>query len=644
MDCLSRSFGVQLDLNDNSAQMLAPTRFRIRHYKSIVDATCYLASDLTILAGKNESGKSAVLEALRDFDRDATISDAARPHSNDESPSIGIRFRLDKEDASKLLTEIGLSTGSLAFALQQHLLQEGVALTKGSNGYKLDADTASVADRNYDRTGEVTLTRLNTIATALPDKYRQQIPAAGSQPKAIKATLAQWIAELNTQIIAEPDVTGFREILALVEEAQAMIMAEPFSTKLRDAVVARIPRFIFFSDFVNLLPDDVPISSAATNPAVSDFARVAELDLARLAQTTNPQRRANMLGQRSASLTGHFNKFWKQENVNLIAQADGETLRFWVQEQGSETRQTTAQRSQGFRWFLSFFLRLRAEQASRSVILIDEPGLYLHAKAQRDVLDVLESIQQTQHHTIVFSTHSPYLLDADRLDRVRLVVRKSTAPDGTKIQKVHAGADDETLTPIITAIGLDVTKQFSVASTKNVITEGISDYYYLQGIRQVIGDQLQGANVIGCVGATKVPQMVSLMIGWGLDYVVVLDNDQEGHKVARELKESLLVPEHKLSFSSDDRSIEDLFSTDDFEKFVLAPSDVEAPPAERNSARVKGLDKPLLAKTFCEIAYRQKVNLELSNQTKEAFKGLIERINSGFNAPTVDPTGVAAAV
>jgi hypothetical protein len=41
-------------------------------------------------------------------------------------------------------------------------------------------------------------------------------------------------------------------------------------------------------------------------------------------------------------------------------------------------------------WFLSFYLRLAAHK-TRRVLLIDEPGNYLHARAQRDVLHLFES-------------------------------------------------------------------------------------------------------------------------------------------------------------------------------------------------------------------------------------------------------------
>ncbi|MYF47926.1 MAG: ATP-binding protein, partial [Candidatus Dadabacteria bacterium] len=55
-------------------------KFRIQNYKSIRDSGwCYLASDITILAGQNESGKTAVLEALRDFNQTASVSPDSFP-------------------------------------------------------------------------------------------------------------------------------------------------------------------------------------------------------------------------------------------------------------------------------------------------------------------------------------------------------------------------------------------------------------------------------------------------------------------------------------------------------------------------------------------------------------------------------------
>ena len=222
-------------------------------------------------------------------------------------------------------------------------------------------------------------------------------------------------------------------------------------------------------------------AEAKNNKIVQDFAKVSGLDLDEVIQTTDSQRRRNILSEHSATISGDFLNYWKQNELDLIAEPDGENLRLGVKELGKTMLFKPEQRSKGLQWFLSFYLRLNAEQGEINVILIDEPGLYLHAKAQKDVLKVLE--RTSQESQVIFSTHSPYLIDAKRLDRVRLILKNEK--DGTKIEsKIHKGVDanNETLTPIITAIGLDISNSFSIVGKKNVLLEGISDYYFMQAL------------------------------------------------------------------------------------------------------------------------------------------------------------------
>jgi len=111
----------------------------------------------------------------------------------------------------------------------------------------------------------------------------------------------------------------------------------------------------------------------------------------------------------------------------------------------------------------------RANENIPNIILIDEPGLFLHAKAQEDVLSKLEdSAKKVQ---LIFATHSPYLLEADKLNRIRLIYHTKTY--GTRIEnKVHALADKETLTPILTAIGLELNAGIaSLDKVNNVVVE-----------------------------------------------------------------------------------------------------------------------------------------------------------------------------
>src|SRR5205814_6843979 len=115
-----------------------------------------------------------------------------------------------------------------------------------------------------------------------------------------------------------------------------------------------------------------------------------------------------------------------------------------------------------------------------------EPGMYLHSKAQTDMLNVFKEL--SEKNQIVYSTHSPYLINSDKLHRVRLVL--NTAEMGTIIEKITTGkvkGQLDAMKPIIDAIGLEVAHCFSPINKKNVLLEGISDFYYLEAMKQLLG-------------------------------------------------------------------------------------------------------------------------------------------------------------
>jgi len=92
------------------------TKFRIRHYKSIIDSGyCLLASDITILAGKNESGKSAILEALRDFAPSVTsLPGDATPVDNSGTPEVEVHLQLSNDELDQdMRLECCTSLGAL---------------------------------------------------------------------------------------------------------------------------------------------------------------------------------------------------------------------------------------------------------------------------------------------------------------------------------------------------------------------------------------------------------------------------------------------------------------------------------------------------------------------------------------------------
>lgn len=607
-------------------------KFRIQNYKSIKDSGwCWLASDITVLAGKNESGKSAILEALRDFGVEGSISDGAKPIDGDDDEPVIIKvcFQIGKESLDQVtqMADITINEKSIA-----SFLEYGVTIIKQHSGYSLDEGIANLLNEEINKKNAGHIKEIKKVV----DAFRQidQVPKLGasvfnSSVESIQKNIGEYIRALEGQISSIPDTAIQEDARVAIEQLKAehsalVLFKASVADKFLQVLMRHMPQFTFFSDFSDILPFETPLIEAEEHEIIRDFAKVAGISFEEAVAETDTQHRRNMLARCSARISGDFGKYWEQDHLTLVVEPAGDDLVFWVKEAGNASLFKAEQRSKGFQWFSSFYLRLSAGSDNARVILIDEPGMHLHAEAQEDVLNTLEKISESSQ--VVFSTHSPYLIDTQHLDRVRLVLKDDR--EGTRIEnKIHKDADTETLTPIITAIGLDVSKGL-LAREKNVLLEGISDYYYMCAMREYIGVDDTIA-FIPCVGATKIPQVVSLCIGWGLDFVVVLDNDSGGKQTEKELKDMLLVePTRIVSVSEEKGAIEDLFTKKDFNQSVLGGKDEEQ--SDKNSKLMHRKDKVLPAKEFLEKVQQGQFTGELSKNTTENFKSLFERINKGF--------------
>lgn len=612
------------------------TKFQILDYKSIKNSGwCYLASGITIIAGKNESGKSATLEALQSFSTERAIPSDANPIDDyDEEPEIGMCFNIERRILGKISRETSIT---ISRDTRENISKNGLTIFKFRDSYYFEETIKDSFNKERDKSNIVRTKRIKKIVENLSkiEELSDVVkPTMDSEEiENVQEAVTQYINEIRNRISSIPE-TPIRErsneyLEKLSEENKALDAGDP-ANEILEKLKQYIPNFIFFSDLFDILPFEISFEEAEAHPTVRDFAKVANLDLEKLINTSDLQQRTIILDKASAKISGDFMSHWDQDQLYLSVGADGGRLYFGVRESESENRLLfkPEQRSKGFQWFLSFYLRLSAEQGGRNIILIDEPGLYLHAKAQQDVLKVLERISENSQ--IILSTHSPYLIDPQHLDRVRLVLKDDKK--GTRIEnKIHKGADAETLTPIITAIGLDLTNDFSIAGKRNVLLEGISDYYFLQALR--FYTKAPSLNLIPGTGATKTHTLVSLLIGWDLPYVAIFDNDKEGRESASNLEDELGIEKSLIVFVSEKEDIcmEDLFAHDDFNEFVL-DEEINEDEKVKNSEFLKKdeLDKVLLSKKFFEKIKAPKSKIKLSESTVESFKALFKKIEKVF--------------
>jgi len=618
------------------------TSFRIVNYRSIKDSgECHLSGDnITILAGKNESGKTAILEALQDFDFDRPIREEAIPlNQPDSKPATTITFSLHQETLSEIGKEISLNlavkgpsfititkTYPNAYSyLPSQALQ--TALTQAVDNQS--TDTKQKALELYTQISNLLYTSPQ-IKDSPPNLDFSNLPSTIAQLVAYTKSVSPKLSDIPDVSRREALAHALQDIVALLNNGikDSDAIGRNFNARLR----SRIPNFILFSSFEDVFPSEIALTQAPSNQLVKDLDIISNLNLGIITKSSTPLKKRHK-EQLNIKIQEDYKAFWTQDLTNLSIDWDSNNLQFFISENGYYY--PPKMRSKGKQWHLSFYVRVtaRAREGVPNVILIDEPGLYLHAQAQKDIMKKLEDC--AKHAPIIFSTHSPYLIDTNKLSRIRLVLKPPT-DEGTIISnKIHKTADIETLTPIITAIGLDLSLGLDIAKDNNIIFEGITDYYYVFAFTKILRfDFPQEVHFIPGAGADKINLLISLMIGWGLNYCVVLDNDSKGIYVYNQLQKDFRSTNIKIQFISQDKDkeIEDLFSKEDFLKHVLKEKLEDLPADRSNSQMIKQgankQDKVLLAKSFYEKATTER--LKLTPETEGNFKNLLERIKKAI--------------
>ncbi len=612
--------------------------FRIKNYRSIKDSgICYASGDnITILAGKNESGKTAILEAMEDFNTEKEIRKEAIPIHNQEAvPEVALVFQITKEILDEISKEINLKlemprSGNIEiikkYPLEYSLSEEG-------------KEMLGIKDEQLFKKQQKEITEIYKQVKKIHSEFSQ---LGGTLPEINLDNMQEFKSQLENfknevqpnlpQISEEEKRNSFSQSLeGIIGKIAEINNSEAIEKKFIEQIKQWIPNFILFNSFDDIFPSEIPLAEASKQELIKDLDVISDLKLELI--TSGPiGTKIKHKEQLNVKLKENYRKFWTQDLTNLHIEWDSEKLYFLIKE--DEDFYPPNMRSKGKQWHLAFYVKVsaRAKEDVPNVILIDEPGLFLHAKAQKDVLRKLED--SAKDAPIIFSTHSPYLIKIDALSRIRLISR--TKEEGTLISsKIHKGADKETLTPVITAIGLDLSMGLDIAKDNNIILEGITDYYYLSAFKELLSFKFKKeVHFIPSVGADKFNFLVSLMIGWGLNYCAVLDNDEKGRRTEKKLLRDFEHTGIKIIGPSKnkDEEIEDLFKKEDFIKYVLDEKSDDMPTDKSNSQiikqKAKDYDKALLSKLFFEKI--KGVKNSLSAETKSNFKNLLKEIDKSM--------------
>ncbi len=430
------------------------------------------------------------------------------------------------------------------------------------------------------------------------------------------------------------------------------------SNELAEEIFKILPDFEMFEDFSSLLPNRIDLEDIvrANKHAEGYKAAINFLTITGLEYSFFQQPSSRILKQKIENLNGeltlNFQDFWRQNvgknnkiKINFELSHYDHTnpeksgkpfIEFWIKDE--KERLYPKQRSRGVRWFLSFFLELKATAMDKSrrdkVLLIDEPAVSLHARAQEDVLMVFDDIKEQIQ--IIYTTHSPHLVDVNKLYRI-LAVQRAIEDDMKSETLVYSAqslksATADTLSPIYSTMGARLSQQEIIKSFNNVIVKDLATFYFLKAMVALTGFEKE-CYFLPASGAESIPMMVNILMGWGIDYVILNFGNSEERLVHEKLMKEqydnkIDLANKQMLFLEDYPDTEDLFSTIDFKKYVVK---VREGITVKNSEYLidNNYSRAILASNFLQEVTDESVSFKtLDDETRDNLNSFIQQLSA----------------
>lgn len=520
-------------------------RVEFINYKSISGGVLDIESDITCLVGINESGKSNVLFALEkaDIDEELTAAEYSRHSANygsdENSPELKLWFEPTDDELDELKKMFG------------HKEISTVLLVKTKNEYRLDYPNIDYAKSSF--------AKKETEESETPD---------GTQPQQ---------ETQNPESDQKDKETNEQEIRAKVVE------------ELKNY----IPRFLRFDSVAfneYFLPEngEVSITQFIANPdgmrPVKNLLALGGISDFKVLQAGDENKRITrdkLLGDASQKINREILRLvWPVESVEVDLSAESDILKIRLKERDKTSPFKPMERSRGLQWALAFnvyFLAETKDELQESVLLIDEPGIFLHIDAQNNLLSQTFPEISGKGNQIIYTTHLPYLIDSRFPERIRILEKKD---EDTIIgnKAWSEGEFSKIPEPVKTALGLRWSELFNLAE-KNAVVEGPSDQIILRHVHSLFGKD-EEINFLPAYGYPKFPSVLANIkieekLGFGLtDGDADLDKIRERCAIVSIRREELdNIP--TLVSNKDIITTEDILPEDVFREAVFAVYKIE---------------------------------------------------------------------
>lgn len=601
--------------------------FRVTEFRSVHDSGWIDAEQITTLIGTNESGKTNVLLPLWKLNP----ADEGKIDLKDDLPRD--KYHIYREATPKpvfVYARYALTdqeTTSLS-GISGHDAEEfnEIIVSKDYDGnlfwdfpfeHGID-NTLIVSARTILQGAQNTLdSTKDTASKTETDRREKALSAIGSALQSFEvakciseslhtalSALSVFNEEVKSSVACAVINDAAQQLSSLVEKSNKPKLSQ--NDKVIEFLTVNMPKYVYYSNYGNLdsqiyLPQvlqnigkkDLGIKESAKARTLKTLFKFVKLDPKEITDlgletsgTLSQEQIASMadkkkereilLASASSGFTKSFNEWWKQGDYTFEFQADGNFFRIWVSDSVRPERIELESRSTGLQWFFSFYLVFLVESEQHhqnAILLLDEPGVTLHPLAQKDLFLFFENL--ARNNQMLYTTHSPFMVDSNHLERVRSVYidlngKTVVSPDLRASERLRGSNQPQSIYPAHAALGLSVSDTLLV-NCNPILVEGESDQVYLSALKSLLISKgriapLKEIVFIPTGGVKGIKATSAILSGAGeVKPPVILDGDKPGTKMAMELKADLYAADpNKIILISEytdlqDGEIEDLF-------------------------------------------------------------------------------------
>lgn len=549
---------------------------------------------VTALVGMNEAGKTVFLNALNKA-ADVLGIDKFDPVEDYPRKALPTYLKGHEKSPADVVSLTFVLTDDEVSALSETLK------TTVPQGFKFTLTSRYNNTRSIDVAADE---RPAIVALATDARLSSDAATAIKSVKSIRSVPAA----LTATNLTDADKTVLQEIEQRIQAADGAGWNQVVAYEVSRWLEVRTPQFLYFGDY-EVLPSKTnlqDLAAKAANPTqltteqrgVLALLRMADISLSELANPSGYEPLKAKIEAVSINLTDQILEFWKQ-NEDLEVEIDikpdptdqapfnsGPNIYLRIKNRRHRGVSTPfKQRSRGFIWFFSFLvwfddvkhqLAVAKTPERPLILLLDEPGLSLHALAQRDFLRYIDDL--AAKHQVIYTTHSPFMIHAERLRQIRTVEDRKDV--GTVISENLSSSDPRTIFPLQAALGWTIAQNLFI-SERNLLVEGPAELLYLKTLSAALEASGQEGlrddiTIVPAGGLDKVATFVALLGANGLKLAVFHDYRGAPEQRLVDLVKDKLISDKAILTASHYRDVsklgiagppadtEDLLSTDEY--------------------------------------------------------------------------------